>query len=169
MGNVNGTADVAAVLVLVEGPTISNEEITGVQMRVAQIFVSGAMKLIAAGLRGEINHAASKTAPFSRQVICLNLEFLKRILSGNQAELVDVAVIQGHAVEVLRPLVGDGAPDLVVAIAEGVLAHGITLRLSLRYHAGRQGDQVHRVASVQRQLVHLPLRDDLAQVACRRL
>src|SRR5437763_4071152 len=37
VGNVDGTADVAAVLVLVEGPTITNEEVTGVQMRVAQI------------------------------------------------------------------------------------------------------------------------------------
>ena len=164
----HGSPDVKTKLILVEWPPIGREEITGVQTGIAQVFVGGAVKLVGARLGGEIDYAARETAPLRVQVIRLNLEFLKRVLGGNQAELVDVTVVQRHAVEILRALVGDGTSNLVVAVVEGILPHGVALRLSLRHHAGGERHQVHRVAPVERQFVYLARLDDLTQVAgCR--
>ena len=169
MGKVEGPADIAAELVLMPRSSVNPlgvvKEIVGVQHVVAQVFISGAVKLIAAGFRGEVDDAAGKTAPLRVQVIRLHLEFLKRILGGNQAELIDVAVVQRHAVEVFRALIGDGATNLVVGVIERILPHRSALGMPLGHDAGRERDQVHGVASVERQLIHLPLRDDLTQVS----
>ena len=82
----------------------------------------------------------------------MNFEFLQGILCRNQAELVDVAVVQGHSVKVLGALAGDGAANLKVGVPKRIFPDGTALELPLGNNAGGDRNKVHRVAPVQGKL-----------------
>ena len=166
-------ADVGAPLVLDERrrPDAAGvvEEGVGIENLVPQEFVGGAMKFVAAGLRGHVDDAAREAAELSTKVVGLNLEFLHRVLGRDQGGEVGVADVDGRTVERRGALIRLAATDLVVAPGEDVDPGGTLHRLPLRHDTRGESDQVQHVAPVERRLGDLAGLDDLAERGCLRL
>ena len=71
------------------------------------------MILARAALGAQVHDAASKFAPFRSQVVVLHFEFGNRVLVGNQDRQVDIADVDGLAVNILDALVAERAANLV--------------------------------------------------------
>ena len=110
---------------------------------------------IGSGLGAEVDDSTGELAPLGTKIVVLHLEFPYGILVGGDQRQVDVADVEGLAVEILRALVTKGSADLIVAKIERIPAHDGAARVPLRNHGRGQKRQVENVAAIQRKFVGL--------------
>src|SRR5882762_3144564 len=105
-----------------------------------------AMKLFGSGFSAQIDDTAGKLAPISAKIIVLHLEFANRVLRRNNDGQIDIADIQRLAVEILRALIAERTPHLIVTPAKRVGSHGLAACLALSNCCWGNGNQVIDVA-----------------------
>jgi hypothetical protein len=143
-------------------PNRIQEIVIGVENAIPQVLVYLAVKIIRTTLCCEIHYSTREAPPLRAEIAGLHLEFLDRILRRNQHGQVDVADVQGLAVEILGTLISKGAIDLVVSPAKWIHSHWRTRRTALWNYRWSQTDQVKDIASVERKFVRFTLFDNRA-------
>ncbi len=136
-----------------------------VHRAVAQKFISGAVELISARARDDIDLAAAGAAHFRGVAARLHFEFLHGIGGGTEVQRVEGRIGVGCAVE--KEIVGVGA---VAADADGgALAgapvewiHVAGLRAVTNVRAGDGEDQIDEHSAVERQFLHRGRLDNFA-------
>src|SRR5205823_5727170 len=140
----------AAELIPFEGNRRRGEEVSSVQIVVAQEFKGGAMQLVGSGTRGEL-HAGARPRLACREIRRFDSEFLKRVRIGeywSRAE-VDVGVTQTIQLE--------GIVRAAVAIDGHLTVRGLEVSPSAGIDGARgQADKLQRIAPVQRKFPHAP-------------
>ena len=136
--------------------------IRGIEYVVAEKFPGRAMDTVGAGLDGGVENSARGTAQLGAEVRGLHLEFLDRVhrrkndkvCSVEEVDSVGVVVDAIQQVVVLR-----GTQTIGGESSGGSIAARVGLR---RVHARAELGQECKVASIERQVVHAPLVDHLA-------
>src|SRR5882672_2433462 len=94
------------------------------------------VELIAPGFCAQVDDSTCELPPVRTQIVVLDFEFSNRILRRNHNRQVDVADIQGLAVQILSALIRERPADLIVAPTERVLAHRRAARAALCNRGG---------------------------------
>ena len=74
----NRPAQAAAELILMIERSRRREEVSGVEVLIPQKLVCGAMKVIAARFRDDVDHCRQRSAVVGRVAVCLDVHFLDR-------------------------------------------------------------------------------------------
>src|SRR5439155_3688795 len=125
------------------------EEGVGIQHLVAQKLVRAAVKVVASGFGGYVDHTARVTAEFRAVTVGLHAELGNCVRTRHQDREVTYAGIRRDAIEIGGALVRDAAANLIISGGEHVLSReGVAFGAPLRHHSGNQSNQIQDVASV---------------------
>src|SRR5262249_55323889 len=93
------------------------EEISGVQLVIAEEFPSGAMEAVGAGLDRGVEHRGTRASEFGAEVRSLNLEFLNGVDRRKHDEIGSVQEVHGVGVVV-------DAVEQIVVLRRAVAVRG---------------------------------------------
>ena len=152
------TADGSAELVLNQDRPFQvrliGEEVVGIEDRVAQKIKSGAMKSIGSALGHHGDDAVGRAAKFRSDRASFDAELLDGVLRGDIGNRVDIAVIDGSAVDEFCTGVGDAAGNLIIPGREAVAVHsryGVAgLGSALGNNSRRKREKIEHIPAIQR-------------------
>ena len=163
-GDVHRTAERIAEVVQADPLPVVGEEVTGVELIVAEIFVNIAVEILTARLGDDIHHAVAEAARIGSIVGLLHFDFADGFHGREEIEPAISSGVHGERavvrVFVHRDAAAIDGQQRVAFLAESHLAPRLP-----RNDAGPQGEKLREVAAVQGQFSDLRSRDQSRNLA----
>src|SRR5271170_15530 len=126
------------------------EEVVGIEHGVAQKVEGGTVESIGSALGHHGDHAVRGAAEFRSNRVSFDAELLYRVLRRYIRNRVDVAVVDGAAIDELRPGVRDASRNLIVSSRKSVAVHSryriAGLCSTLGHNPWRNGEEVENIS-----------------------